>query len=521
MRKDKIRVAIAQINPTVGDISGNADKIIRFVRQAEKARADIVCFPELALCGYPPEDLLLKPWFIRSNLRAIKAIARCIKDIVAVVGFVDRVGSASHKAGDVLRRGKRPAAQGSNTGLYNSAAIISSGRICSVYHKVFLPNYGVFDEKRYFSGGGDYPVFRIGNIIFGVNICEDIWGLPGPLDYQVRKGARLIINISASPFYMSRGKARERFLGRQAKRSGAFVVYNNLVGGQDELVFDGNSMVIDNKGKVLGRCVSFGEDLGLWDLDVLPCGKKNAALFLRDVGGERPALALRKIKASEGEAEVYAALVLGLRDYLRKNRFGKVVIGLSGGIDSSLVAVIAVDALGADNVIGVFMPSRYTSGISRQDAFKLAKNLGIEIKEIPIGGIFRAYLSQLAREFRRRRKDIAEENLQARIRGNILMALSNKFGYLVLATGNKSEVSCGYCTVYGDMAGGFSLIKDVPKTLVYRLAEFRNGCGQGAVIPPRILSRPPTAELRPGQKDSDSLPDYSILDAILKRYIEE
>ena len=498
--KEKIRIAIAQINPTVGDIKGNLAKIEHFIAEAEKAQADIIVFPELAICGYPPEDLLLKDKFIAENLSAIKELVSGVKNSVVICGFIDKIKG----------------------NLYNAAAIIADKKIKGAYRKTLLPNYGVFDEKRYFKPGEDYPVFGLSKIIFAVTICEDIWHREGPLARLAKQGAKLIINISASPYHMAKGKEREDIFKAQAKKNKLFIVYDNLVGGQDELVFDGQSMVIDPQGKVAGRANAFCEELRMFDLDIpISHVKKKILQVKKEINLDKPTLSLEPIKTLSEIQEVYQALVLGLKDYVVKNGFKKVVVGLSGGIDSSLVAAIAVDALGKDSVVGVFMPSRYSAEQSRNDAHKLTENLGIKIFDIPIENTFKAYLADFSEIFKDKPADISEENLQARIRGNILMALSNKFGWLVLTTGNKSEVSCGYCTLYGDMAGGFGVIKDVPKTLVYRLAEFKNKEAQREIIPQSVIIRAPTAELRPNQKDSDSLPPYDLLDAILKLYVEE
>ncbi|MEK6715464.1 MAG: NAD+ synthase, partial [Candidatus Omnitrophota bacterium] len=490
----------AQINPTVGNIKRNLAKIEHFIAEAEKDKADIIVFPELAICGYPPEDLLLKDKFIAENLSAIKELVSGVKNSVVICGFVDKIKG----------------------NLYNAAAIIADKKIKGAYRKTLLPNYGVFDEKRYFKPGEDYPVFRCSNIIFGVTICEDIWHRDGPLARLAKQGAKLIINISASPYHSHKGKEREDIFKAQAKKNKLFIVYDNLVGGQDELVFDGQSMVIDDKGKVASRANAFCEELRMFDLDIpISHIKKKILQVKKEINLDKPMLSPKPTKTLSEIQEVYQALVLGLKDYVVKNGFKKVVMGLSGGIDSSLVAALAVDALGKDSVVGVFMPSRYSAEQSRNDAHNLAKNLGIKIFDIPIENTFKAYLADFSEIFKDKPADISEENLQARIRGNILMALSNKFGWLVLTTGNKSEVSCGYCTLYGDMAGGFGVIKDVPKTLVYRLAEFKNKEAQKEVIPQSVIIRAPTAELRPNQKDSDSLPPYDLLDAILKLYVEE
>ena len=502
--KDKtlLRVAIAQVNSTVGDLSGNATKIIRYIEEAKGYGIDIICFPELALCGYPPEDLLLKPKFISDNVNALKNLVKTIPgNVVAVVGFVD----------------------GRFKQTYNAAAVIYNRQIKGVYRKIFLPNYGVFDEKRYFDSGDKSLVFGLGDFIFGVNICEDIWQAEGPTKLQAEAGAKLILNINASPYYAAKSKERQRVITNQAKRNGVFVVYANLVGGQDELVFDGQSMMVDNQGKILARAKAFAEDLLIQDLDI-PVSRarpsKKIIKITSTLSRPKKNLVIRQEpKILEPVAEVYQALVLGLKDYVLKNGFGKVIIGLSGGIDSSLVGTLAVDALGNENVTGVFMPSRYSSIQSQEDARLLAKNLGIKFITISIEQIFRFYLLVLEPHFAGLGRDTAEENLQARIRGNILMAFSNKFGWLVLTTGNKSEMSTGYATLYGDMAGGLAVIKDVPKTLVYKLSRYRNSMCQ--VIPERVFTKAPTAELKPNQLDQDTLPPYEILDDILKAYVEE
>jgi NAD+ synthase (glutamine-hydrolysing) len=505
------RVAIAQVNCTVGDLKGNCMRMIKFIERASELGVDIITFPELAITGYPPEDLLLKPKFIEDNLEALRELAKAVHDTVAIVGFVDRID------GDI----------------YNGASIIYSGKIKGIYHKALLPNYGVFDEKRYFKPGNKPLIFRFGQLIFGVNICEDIWHSEGPTSIQVLSGAKLILNINASPYHMGKIKLREEIVRSRARDNRVFILYANLVGGQDELVFDGQSMVVDANGEVIARALAFREDLLIVDL---PDEALMSAGLKRSEGGvkrtnnmitiARERLNKKKVPISRGEtrplkpvAEVYEALVLGLCDYVTKNGFQKVVVGLSGGIDSSIVATLAVDALAKENVIGVFMPSRYTSQESEIDATKLAENMGISMLNIPVDGVYRAYLTAFEPFFGELREDITEENIQARIRGNILMALSNKFGWLVLTTGNKSEMSVGYATLYGDMAGGLAVIKDVPKTLVYKLAIHRNT--SNPVIPERVLIKEPTAELKPDQKDKDTLPPYDALDPILKAYIEE
>ena len=505
------RIAVAQINCTVGDLKGNCTKIIEFAGKAKDSGADIVIFPELTITGYPPEDLLMKPKFIKDNLEALREVARSVEDLVAVVGFVDR----------------------ENGNLFNAAAVVFGGEVKGIYRKTLLPNYGVFDEKRYFIPGRTPSVFKLGDLIFGVNICEDIWFDKGPTAAQSRAGASLILNINASPYHTGKIQVREEILRHQAATNHVFLAYSNLVGGQDELVFDGQSMVFDNDGNMIARALAFREDLMVIDVPTHRFSKKLCSKVGSEAGEKNGVITVAdkveqktkpEIKWRQGEtlgpvAEVYEALVLGLHDYVEKNGFGNVTIGLSGGIDSAIVAALAVDALGKDRVVGVFMPSRYTSIESEEDAQGLANNLGITMLKVPIDGIYKAYVSTLESFFKDHKEDITEENIQARIRGNILMALSNKFGWLVLTTGNKSEMSVGYATLYGDMAGGFAVIKDVPKTLVYMLANFRNS--KGPAIPQRIIDKEPTAELKPDQKDSDTLPPYDTLDSILRAYVEE
>ncbi len=513
-----LRLALAQINPTVGDLSGNAEKILEYVIKARRAKADIAVFPELALTGYPPEDLLLKPQFISDNIAAMEKISRAISGIAVVAGFVDR---------------------GKNNEIYNAAAVIAGGEIVDVYQKVLLPNYGVFDEFRYFSPGRRFPVYRFGRIKLGINICEDVWHREGPACIQSAAGAECIININASPYEKGKPETRERVLFDRCTENEVIIAYVNTVGGQDELVFDGMSMVVDHKGQVIARGRQFKEEMMVVDLDFeqVRRSRKEKIRPAKDTrqpfAGRARAISLpcpesrpRKTIVAKVEPrlkkdeEIYGALVLGTSDYVRKNGFRGVVIGLSGGIDSSLVAAVAVDAIGKENVHGLFMPSEFTSEESREDAFQLAGNLGMQITEVPIAPVLREYLKVLGPLFRGMEPDITEENLQARIRGNFLMALSNKFGWLVLTTGNKSEMSVGYATLYGDMAGGFAVIKDVPKTLVYSLCKWLNSIGE-AVIPGRVLWKEPTAELKPDQKDTDTLPPYHLLDPVLRAYIEE
>ena len=528
------RIAMVQMNPTVGDLDGNVRRITGWLREARKARPDLVAFPELAITGYPPEDLLLKPQFVEDNRRALDEVIRACRGLIAVVGYVGQAGLSDQKlsSSSVVSAGRHE--------LYNAAAVIADRRLVASYAKRHLPNYGVFDESRYFHPGRRLPLVAVHSTMVGVNICEDIWLPEGPTRTQAAAGAEVIVNINASPFHVGKSRSREQMLATRARENGVIVTYTNTVGGQDELVFDGNSVILDQTGEVVARGPAFQEDLIVADLNVeavargrLAHGRKKSlsgkAAAVVDRLAVQVSAAMTKrsrlvpaLFAPLGEfEEVYKALVLGVRDYVSKNGFKRVVIGLSGGVDSALTCVIAVDALGPENVHGVFMPSPYTVQESGEDVTELARRLHIELETVPITPTFDAYRESLAPSFEGRPPDTTEENLQARIRGNILMALSNKFGHLVLTTGNKSEMSVGYATLYGDMAGGFAVIKDVPKTMVYELAKLRNREGQIAVIPKRILDRPPTAELRPNQKDEDSLPPYALLDPILKAYVEE
>lgn len=515
-----IRIALAQINTAVGDFAGNVADIIACIRRARAAGADIVAVPELAITGYPPEDLLLKPQFIAASRKALDEIIAASTDITSIVGFVDRTAD-----------------------IHNAAAVICDGELKGVYHKIFLPNYSVFDEYRYFKAGDAAPVFQLGDALIGVNICEDIWYPGGPTQAQAYAGAHLIINISASPYHDGKWRDRERMIATRAEDHCVAVAYVNLVGGQDELVFDGNSFIVDERGRTIARGRTFAEDFILADINAERVfnerlhdprrrqEKPEAALdglrveriLLRD---HLPAAARDKLtpvlaEPLERAAEVYLALVTGTRDYFRKNGFKRAVLGLSGGVDSALVACIAADALGPENVSCVFMPTRYSSSESARDAEQLARNLGVDYRVIAIEDTFNQYLAMMKPSFAGTPLGVAEENIQARIRGNILMALSNKFGALVLSTGNKSENSVGYCTLYGDMAGGFAVIKDVPKLLVYELSNFVNQRAGQIVIPEYILTRAPSAELREHQTDQDSLPPYHILDAILELYVED
>lgn len=512
-----LRLALVQLNVTVGDLEGNREKIRAWMERARELQADVVVFPEMALTGYPPEDLLLKPDFIEAAMESLHRLAPATRGLTAVVGCI-------YAAGD----------------LFNAAAVFHDGHLAGIYPKQYLPNYGVFDEERYFRAGRENIVFVRNGVTLGISICEDIWYPEGPPEAQAfQAGAEVLINISASPYHMGKGQARERMLATRAADMTAFVAYCNLVGGQDELVFDGQSLICGPQGELIARGKSFEEDLVVTDLDVHQVFRQR----LRDPRWRkvRPAepemvrrMVLPELPVPEREplspalaptldrvAEVYQALVLGTRDYVRKNGFREVVIGLSGGIDSSLTAVIAADALGPQNVVGVAMPTRYSSPSSLEDAEHLARNLGIRLLVIPIDGLFQGFLDTLAPIFQGREPDVTEENLQPRIRGTILMALSNKFGWLVLTTGNKSETSVGYATLYGDTAGGFAVIKDVPKTLVYELARYRNARAGREVIPGRVLEKAPSAELRPNQRDTDSLPPYEVLDPIVQAYVEE
>ena len=513
-----LRVALAQINSTVGDLEGNTAKILHHINRARDAGADLIAFPELAVTGYPPEDLLLKPSFLKANLASLEKIVAGSRGITAVVGFVDV-----------------------DDDIFNAAAVMYDGNLAHVYHKVYLPNYGVFDEERYFQRGSEQPVFTLSGVKLGVSVCEDVWYSPGPVSIQAQAGAQLQVNINASPYFRGKREFRERMLATRAADNEMIVCYVNMVGGQDELVFDGASLVYDQGGNLIARGRQFEEQLLVVDVDVEAVfrsrlhdpRRRKEPIFpvLAEVATPeislseepsdkpRPALAAEAVNLLEGPAEVYAALVTGTRDYVQKNRFKKVLIGLSGGIDSTITAVIAVDALGASNVLGVSMPSRFSSDGSKDDARILADNLGFEMLTIPIEPAFESYLGMLETPFKDTQPNIAEENLQARIRGNILMALSNKFGYLVLTTGNKSEMATGYATLYGDMAGGFAVIKDVLKTLVYQLCEYRNSVSP--VIPQSVIDKEPSAELRPDQRDVDSLPPYSTLDPIIQAYVEE
>ena len=515
----RLRMGLAQINTTVGDLRGNTQRIVAGLERAREQQVDLALFPELTIPGYPPEDLLLKPSFIEANRECLNELLPHTRDLTAVVGFVDV-----------------------DSDIYNAAAVLHDGQVAGVYHKTLLPNYAVFDEVRYFKAGEGFALFELEGTVFGVSVCEDIWYPAGPPEEQAAAGAELLVNISASPYHMGKIQDRERMLSTRAADNVAVVAFCNLVGGQDELLFDGSSVIVDERGQVLARGRAFAEDFVVADVDMRsvfrqrlhdprrrkgelahlyrPNSIQRVQLTSASSPANRVPVAPMVARLPDRSEEVYQALLLGTRDYVQKNGFRTVVIGLSGGVDSSLVAAIAADALGTENVVGVSMPSRYSSDHSLEDAGALAEALGIRYLCIGIEPAFQAYLDMLDEVFSDAPPGVAEENLQSRARGNVLMALSNKFGWLVLTTGNKSEMAVGYATLYGDMAGGFAVLKDVPKTLVYELAAYRNQA-LGAVIPERALTKAPSAELRPNQKDSDSLPEYPELDPVLHAYVEE
>lgn len=526
-----LRIALAQMNPTVGDLNGNVCQILSWVREARRAKVDLVAFPELAITGCPPEDLLLKPWFVSENRRALQEIILACRGLVAIVGYVGQ---------DVKRNPRVLNSEAGGPVLYNAAALIADRRLLGNYHKRSLVNHGVFDEGRYFQLGQRLPLLRVHGVRIGVTLCEDLECSNGLIRRQADGGADVIVNINASPFHRGKSRLRERSLAARARENKVIVTYTNMVGGQDELVFDGNSVILDRAGGVLARGGAFQEELVVADVgvDAVPSGRRTQRRKTRmaeTIGADldrysvkmpvmekmRPPIGSTVTEPIEEIEEIYRALVLAVKDYVKKNGFARVALGLSGGVDSALTAVVAVDALGADRVRGIFLPSPYTSQESEADVSELVRRLGIDLSVISITPTFESFCRALGPTFGDRQVDTTEENLQARIRGTILMAVSNKFGDLVLTTGNKSELSVGYATLYGDMAGGFAVIKDVPKTMVYALATFRNGLGSSPVIPERTLDRPPSAELRPDQKDEDSLPPYSVLDLILQAYVEE
>jgi NAD+ synthase (glutamine-hydrolysing) len=514
-----IRLALAQINTTVGDLEGNFQKIVAYVDQAVRQEADIVAFPELTLAGYPAEDLLLRPEFSEDNLRYLGKLLPYSKDITIIAGFVDR-----------------------SDDIFNAAGVLHREKLAAVYHKQYLPNYGVFDENRYFQAGTEIPIYRFNGINLGVSICEDIWYPGGPTRDQALYGnAEIILNISASPYVMSKVEDRNNMLKVRAQDNEVILAYVNLVGGQDELIFDGQSVIISEDGELIAKAPAFEEALIVADLHpdnvfskrlhdprrrkeklFIPPEKKIEQISLEPIKSKQKSVISAPVveKDLSLPEEVYGALKLGVRDYILKNRFSRVVLGLSGGVDSALVCAVAVDALGRENVTAISMPGEFTTPQSKKDARKLAENLRVEFHEISIGKIFQVYLKELKLLLQDKSRGITEENIQARIRGNILMAYSNKYGALVLATGNKSEFSTGYCTLYGDMVGGFAVIKDVPKLLVYELCEYRNQLAGFDLIPESILSKAPSAELRANQKDTDSLPPYEVLDPIIEAYVE-
>ena len=516
-----LRLALCQIDLPVGEIDGNVERIRAGVREARDRGAAVVVFPELAITGYPPEDLLLKPGFVRDAAAALQDLAAGVRGVTAVVGA---------PVGGVPRR------DGPSDGptLHNGAAVLADGAVAATHHKHHLPNYAVFDERRYFAPGNAAVVMELDGHRLGVTVCEDVWAPGGPAEWAAAGGAEVLLNLSASPYHQGKGREREALFSTRCIGHRCFLAFCNAVGGQDELVFDGHSLVIGPDGAVIARGAQFEEDLLV--VDVEPEQARAArpeaprrrltteqvtVVVLRN--GGRPEASPLPPRPRRGllapEAEIYRALTLGTADYVRKNRFPGVVLGLSGGIDSALALTVAADAIGPDAVTAVSMPSRFTAEMNRDDAAVLARRLGVRLLELPIEDLAAAYGAALAEPFAGVSPNVAEENLQARIRGNLLMALSNKFGWLVLATGNKSEMSVGYATLYGDMAGGFAVLKDVLKTWVYRLARWRNRAGE--TIPQRILDKPPTAELRPHQRDSDSLPPYDLLDGVLEAYVEQ
>ena len=510
-----LRIALAQINPTVGDLDGNLTKLVDAYDRAEAAGCDLIAYPELSITGYPPEDLVLKPGFVTDNRATLDTFAAHTGECAAVVGFVD-----------------------ADRDLYNAAAVCVHGEVVGIYRKRLLPNYAVFDEQRYFTPGTEndpLELYEIGGIKVGVSICEDIWSPDGPLAIQAAGGAELNININGSPYHWEKDATRERMVATRAEDAHSAIVYVNQVGGQDELVFDGGSFVVDADGNLLARAPQFVDDLMLVDVPVPPVwrgrlldprGKATDAELpivhvsssprTRDLVVESPVA-----EPLDTHRELYDALVLGTRDYLRKNGFSDVVIGLSGGIDSTIVACIATDALGPEHVHGVSMPSRYSSDHSKSDAQLLAENLGIDYRTISIEPAFQAYLDMLAPAFEGREPGLTYENLQSRCRGQILMALSNELGWMVLTTGNKSELAVGYFTIYGDSVGGYAVIKDVLKLEVYELCRYVNRAAGRDVIPPNVITKPPSAELRPDQRDDQSLPPYEVLDPILELYVEQ
>jgi NAD+ synthase (glutamine-hydrolysing) len=518
-----LRVALAQINPTVGDVEGNAAKASEWIERAKSEGAHLVVLPELAINGYPPEDLVLKRHFIEAGRAALRELAAEVHDIVALVGLADANGFT-----------------------HNSLAVLGDGAIQGTYTKMLLPNYGVFDERRYFEPGSTPALIEVGGVLVGLTICEDVWFPGPPSSAEALAGASLIVNASASPYHRGKGMEREQLVAQRARETGAAFALCNAVGGQDELVFDGHSVVIDERGEPVARAGQFAEELLVCDLDLqgpetgrrgpdqVPAGLEAPVIARFGAGQRSERRECELAEPLDRVAEVYSALEVGLRDYVGKNGFDRVVLGLSGGVDSALVALIATDALGADRVVCVVMPSPHSSDETQADARRIAENVGAELIEIPIASAMDAYAQLLADPFEggdgghpdpaaraaEEARDLAAENIQARIRGNLVMALSNRHGWLVLTTGNKSELSVGYATLYGDMAGGFAVLKDVPKTLVYELVRLRNEREGRELVPASVLERAPSAELAPGQRDEDSLPPYEVLDRILEAYVE-
>ena len=490
-----MRIALSQINVTVGDIDGNIDRILQRIKSARDLGVNLIAFPELCITGYPPEDLVFKNQFVDDNLTALQSVISASDNICVVIGYIDKDADA----------------------IYNAAAIIERQTLIGTYRKMVLPNYGVFDEQRYFTPGSEATIFNINGVKAAINICEDIWSDEGPIKYQRESGSKLLININASPYHRGKREERETLLCKKALENNLAIAYVNLVGGQDELVFDGTSVIVSPEGEVLARASQFSEDSLVFDisLEENPNTKK---CKVSNFNLEKYSKSKNKEPMDDLE-EVYAALVTGTKDYVKKSGFEKVIVAISGGIDSALVATIAVDALGSENVVGLSMPSRYSSEGSVTDSELLAKNLGIDLLKTSIEPVFSEYLATLKGLFKKAKPNIAEENLQSRTRGTLIMAMSNKFGWLTLTTGNKSEYATGYATLYGDMAGGFAVIKDVPKTLVYKLCNYRNTVNKA--IPIEIIQKPPSAELKPNQLDEDSLPPYDQLDEILKSYVED
>ena len=519
-----LRLALAQIDPTVGDIEGNVRLISESIGRARDAGAQLVLLPELCVSGYPPEDLVLRRDFLAAVREGLDAVAADVQAIVALVGFPERVEQPPEELEDL-----DPLIDPPPPPAYNSLAVLADGEVQGIYRKCDLPNYGVFDERRYFEPGTKPALIEVDGVPVGLTVCEDIWHPGFPENEETAAGARLIVNASASPYHRGKGWAREGMVAERARSNGVAFALCNMVGGQDELVFDGGSVVIAPDGEVLARAAQFESELLVCDLitpaartDGAPSGSGVRTLAVLTTGADRSGHVEPRIAEPlpSEEAEVYSALELGLRDYVQKNGFERIVLALSGGIDSALVALIAADALGPDRVTVVVMPSPNSSDETQADARTIAANLGVELIEISIAEAMEAYGDALAPAFEGAEPGLAEENIQARIRGNLIMALSNKFGWLVLTTGNKSELSVGYATLYGDMAGGFAVIKDVFKLLVYRLVRWRNEQEGRELIPASVLERPPSAELRPDQSDEDSLPPYELLDRILEAYVE-